>query len=471
MSDRDRVFLWAQMASPIHQEREAAARELGELFLPGRNEELVHAELICWLSRQRAESRCAEALLVLVWARLRDPKSALPEFESLTKAIPYPSPSVAELLNFLYGRRPAWNAADMFDDRVHADALDRTRFNRVQASMAGYLRWPSLPHAWHSSFPDVLRREFGVVDQRLQRPSIAKMQYAQRRSTFIPNYQTLIIEAYVSAFQRAIAAFEAPEHVATRMAWYTCPVAPAWWLAPGKPADDLAALLNATDLETTVSALDRMRDQEMIPGRLYARVYESETRIVDLHVIAFYQRVAQEGVPVPTDICEAFAQPQLTVSAIALPRPLPPQAPASWEARVQGWEVVPSTLVLSTETVAVWHADICLREPALPLADSNLDILMNDERTIIRCSLAAETISTSQYWIVSPEVERHADTLAPVGAATLLSTAFFNETAASLRSVPAFAVRRLIHEREHSYGDYIAHVEEAFVGATSLLLP
>jgi hypothetical protein len=473
MSDRDRLFLWAQMASPIHQEREAAARELGDLFLPGRDVKQVHTELIEWLLRQRAESRCAEALLVLVWAQLRDPESTLPEFESLTKAICFPSLLAAELLELLYGRRPAWNVLNLFDDTVRAaEDLDRARFERIHASVAGYLGWPRLAHAWRSGFPDVLRREFGVVDRRLKRPSIEKMRDAQHRSTFIPNYQTLAIEAYVSGFQRAVAAMAATEPVADQYAWYTCPVAPAWWLAPAKSPDDvLVELLGAADLEETVGALNAMRDHEMVPGRLHARVHESENRIVDLQVVAFYQRVARKGVPYPTEICEAFAQPQLTLSGTALPAPLPAQTPTEWRAHVHGWDIVPSTLAVSTDPVAVWHADVCLREPALPFAGSELNIAVDHERTLMRCSVGGKTISTSQYWIVSPEVKRCAGTLARIGAVTLLSTAFLKKNAASIRSVSAFAIRRLVYEREHSYDDYVLAVEEAFVGTTSILLP
>jgi hypothetical protein len=328
-----------------------------------------------------------------------------------------------------------------------------------------------LPHEWRSIFPDRLRTEFGVVDRRLHRPSIENMNYAQRRSSFIPNYDTLAIEAFVSGFQRTIAAMGRIES-AVRYEWYTCPVAPAWWLAPRVSPDPvLGELLGATTMKETVCVLDAMLDREIVPGRLHARVEENANRIVDLQVIAFYQRVVREGAPDPTQVCETFAQPQLTLSGTALPMPLPSQTSSEWRMHLEGWDVVPSTLAVSTESTAVWHADVCIREPALPLVDSELDIAANHDRTEMRCSIAGKTISTSGYWTVSPEVERHAEMRARIGVATLLSTAFVKSAAASIRCVPAFAVRRLIYEREHSYADYRLACEQAFVGTTSFLVP
>jgi hypothetical protein len=45
------------------------------------------------------------------------------------------------------------------------------------------------------------------------------------------------------------------------------------------------------------------------------------------------------------------------------------------------------------------------------------------------------------------------------------------ETAAALHSVPAFALQLTAHEREHSYEDQTLHIQEAFLGTTSLVLP
>jgi hypothetical protein len=468
MTDLSIPFLWGQMASPIPQERESASRELGKLIycdLPGQEKALLH-----WLQQQRSESRCAEALLPLVWARMIDPDARLPAFDSVSRSVRYPSVLTTKLLSWLYGRALSTPAPRDLKDSL--DSNDRGRFDEIRRSVAGYLADPLLLNKWQSRFLEHYASEFAVVDHRLGRPSLGKLRFFQQGNEFIPNCQPLAVEALISGCQRAIGRYVGDGQDSDYYGWYTCPVAPAWWFAPSvEPPEPLRALLAERDLSGVLNELESLRESDTIPARLHVRVLNTPRRLIDLHVVAFYQRVVAEGIPAPSEVLSAFGQPQLFIDCKALDLPPSVNDLLAWRTRLAGWDIIPATLAVSALFPTIWHADVVMREAAVPMSLSRYSLDVLPERRGVRFVQDAESFGHCEHWSASAQLRRRFDVLAPIGVATLLRTEFVARTAREARSVLAMAVRLTVYDRSTDYAEYNASIQEAFLGTTSLLIP
>jgi hypothetical protein len=463
-------MLWEQMASPVQPEREAAARELGECLLvePDRAPD----QALQWISGRRSESGCIDALLPLVWAKLRSHNAVLPDFERAAASIQYPSLLANRLLSWLYGRSAAWDIVRLFDSSVVPDQTDKQRFAIAMRSMPGFYRGVRPPRRWRVNFHQLFSREFAVVDRRLGRPSLDKVSYGQLGQSFIPNFETQIFEAVVSGFHRACAAATVEHGDVPEYDWAGAPIAPAFWLAPSAaPNPELVPLLLADSIQGVIEALEGLRGGDLWPARIHARTHHSKNLVTDLEIATFYQRVEGDGIPSTHDVLALFSQPQLQLPGIDDPVTFDAQEVSDWRRVVGGWEVLPATLALSSKTVALWQADLCLRAPAIPFSTESLRAQAEECRTVGVFRQGGNEIGNLRFWIARPDLLRTGDVLAPIGIATVLNRDFVNRMADLFTAVPALVIRRTTYSREHDYGEVERSTNETFLGTTSIFIP
>jgi hypothetical protein len=454
-------ILWNQLASPIPQEREAASRELGERLVMSTPE--LERQLLDWLSAQVTECRCAEGLLPLVWAKLRNPEMALPAVSAVAGSIRYPSHITATLISWLYDVDTPLSLSEQGMTNIVPDDLDKSRFGQISAHAARYLTAPLIPPAWRSTFRDDYLRGFALIDRRLDRPPLDKMRFGQSGSAYIPNYQPLAMDGLISSLYRAI----------TRGLMRDPTPSPVWWIAPtDRPHPILEKLLNARSLPAIIDELTSLRSDIYVPAHLNARLSESQDRILDLRIRAFYQRLNDErGTPTVSEVLASFGQPQLTVEPDDLTLTDRARDASSWTVELNGWDVVPASLAISTTFPTPWHADLFLREAGLPFIPWSSSVRADGSRRSLNVESEDQAISTTEYWITRRDLERQFDVSAPVGTVTLMKTECLSRVAASLRSVPAFAIELLTYEREYAYKDWETHTDVAFLGTTSLVIP
>jgi hypothetical protein len=472
VSELDHLFLFEQLSSPILQEREAAAREIGEGILDSRRRDSFAAAMLERANSQRSESRSSEALLPFLWARLRDTSCELPPCADVIAAIRYPSPLAALYIETLYGEPQPWRFDQMYSE---APALDERDLKRFAYAMARAPRWMQrLRHPEElADLLDDVRAQFAVVDERLMRPPLDQAEYAQSADSFIPLYESAVHEALYSGLQRAIARQFDRHAVVPEYVPYAAPVLPSLWMAPRRSAPaELASLLDAGSIEDVEVACIKLLDAEHWPARLSARTVHEDCRIIDLDVIGCYQRLEYGSLPEPEELRGVMNRGQVRIDWDTLPFEVEPGDAARVASRVRGCTVIPATLSVVPESPARWMADMLVRGVTVPFSSEPLaTALVSGRDSICFTTKEGRFVGELYHWLRYPDLARPGGMLPPNAVACMLSTSLAKEAASELRCARAMIIRRRVFERDHRGYEFREEVEERLVGGTRIVIP